>query len=208
MGDASVELAKREEERRRAASRVSGIESEWRQAIAASRDASAALAEVERHGRSAAARSAAEQKLTDARAKADEPWAERVEGARSAARDVDRAYRAHVTAHLGELVEELEERGRDAVVRVNDAAGELAAAITEREAVAEQIRSLISKIARPGVADVRYGAGDELAQAVAAFIRQGGEIPPTLDRNRPPWDTLLGGDVAGVELDVPEPAVA
>ena len=50
-------------------------------------------AEVERHGGSATTRPKAEEALAAAKLRAAEPWAERVEGAKAAARDVDKTYR-------------------------------------------------------------------------------------------------------------------
>ncbi len=190
------ELAKLETERKRAGDRVSSVEREWREALEASRQVSAELAHLERTGGSATARKAAEEKLTEAKRLADQPWPERLQGARDARQDADRAYRTYVAAHLGELVEELEVAGETAAENVNTAAAALIAASLEWQAVAGRISATISLVARPSTADVSRSRveADEAARAAIALVNVGGEVGPRLDRTRPPWATLLGED--------------
>ncbi len=112
-------------------------------AVAAARDASAALAEGERLGLTATKRHSLEEALAaSAKGKADQPWPERVEGAKSAVRDADQAIRAHIASHLGELVEALEADGRVAAEKVNEAAAALVAGWLEREQIASSIAQL------------------------------------------------------------------
>jgi len=122
------ELAKLETERKRAGDRVSAVERQWREALEASRQASAELAHVERTGGSASARHAAEEKLAEAKRLADQPWPERLQGARDASSDVDRRYRAAVAANLAELLDEDEAAGETAAQDFNTAVSALIAA--------------------------------------------------------------------------------
>jgi hypothetical protein len=202
VDSATTALTKLEEERSRAASRVSELEREWRAAVEASRVASAELAEVERHGGSATTRHAGEEKLATAKAKAAEPWAERVEGARAAARDLDRRVRQHLTENLGTVVDRLEQSGEAPAEPVNTAAAALVAAQAEWEHVATQIGSTIAVVALPGPADVSRPRpeAEAAARAAAALLSAGGAEGPRLDRNRPPWARLIG-----LEEDEPDP---
>jgi hypothetical protein len=192
--DANAELAKLQAERSAAAARVSEVEREWRAAVEAASVSSALLSEVERTGGNATSRRAAEEKLAESKRRAAEPWAERVEGAKAAGRDADRRYRAHVGAHLGQLVEGLEADGRIAAERVNSAAADLIAAHAEWQAVAGQISALITQIARPSTGDVSRSRpeADAAVQGAIALAHVGGERGVVLDRTRPPWNHLLG----------------
>ena len=192
MANTSAELAKLEMERSRAASRVGDLERSYRDAVEQSRTASAQLAEVERSGATAPTRHKVEEQLASAKAKAAEPWAERIAGAKAAARDVEQRYRGFVGGNLGELVQALEADGQVAAARVNGAASELIAAHSEWERIATQMGSLIALVALPTPGDVSYPRSVEAARAALALANQGGEEGPQLDRNRPPWDTLLG----------------
>jgi hypothetical protein len=152
---------------------------------------SSRLTEAERAGAAATAVRKAEEELAAAKAKAAEPWGERAEGARAAARDVERRVRAHVAAHLAELVRALEADGQAAADRVNSAAADLIAAHAEWAAVATQIGQVITMVARPSPGDVTFSRSDEVARAAASLVAAGGENGPTLDRNRDPWARIL-----------------
>ena len=182
--------------------RVSDLEREWREAVEATATASAALAEVERHGGSATTRHKAEEALAAAKQRAGEPWAERVEGAKAAARDLDKRYRAYVSEHLGELVEALEQDGKLAAEAVNRAAGDLVTAHAEWGAVAAQIGTLVSQVSRVSPGDVSYPQpqADEAARGAIALVAAGGEYGPRLARDREPWSSLLGANDV-VEVD-------
>lgn len=82
--------------------------------------------------------------LSVAKAKADQPWPERVEGAKAAVRDADQAKRAHIAANLAELVEALEQDGEAAAQRVDAAAASLVSAYLEREQIAQSLGALLS----------------------------------------------------------------
>lgn len=202
MTSAVGELEKVRAARGRAAARVAELDLGWRQAVEQSREASAQLAEVERSGASAARRHAAEEKLGEAKQRAGEPWAERVEGAKAALRDADARVRAFVEANLGELIDGIEERGEAAASRVNSAAAELLSAVAEWRAVESELSATIVPVHQPGVGDVSrpQPETEAAARAVAALVAAGGERGPALERRNAPWDALL----AGVE---PEPAV-
>jgi hypothetical protein len=201
--DANAQLTKLQAERSAAAARVSEVEREWRAAIEAASVSSARLSEVERTGGNATSRRAAEEQLAEAKRRAAEPWAERVEGAKAAGRDADRRYQTHVGAHLGELVETLEADGRIAAERVNAAAADLIAAHAEWQAVAGQISALITQVARPSTGDVSRSRpeADEAVRGAIALAHVGGERGVVLDRSRPPWNHLLGGHEAVEVID-------
>jgi hypothetical protein len=99
----------------------------------------------------------------------------RVEGAKAAARDVDRCYRAYVTEHLGELVDGHEADGRVAADRFNAVAADLLAAYAEDEQIAARIGRTIVVVARPGPLDVSRPRAEEAVRAVAALVAAGGE---------------------------------
>jgi hypothetical protein len=191
MDDASAELAKLQEARARATARVDGLEADWRAAVTAAQDASAALAHAERVGVSESKRSTLEERLAAAKARAAEPWAERVEGSRAAVRDADRAVSAFVNEHFSELLEAKEADGRIAAEKEDVAAAAQLAAYRQREAVAAEIASLASLVSTTAPGDVTYSKADELARAAVALIEGGGEEPPRLRRDREPWATLL-----------------
>jgi chromosome segregation ATPase len=181
MATASVELAKVQEQRGRAAARVDALEREQRGAAAAAAAASAALAEHERQGGAPAGkRRELEQALAAAKSKAAEPWPERIAGARSAVRDCDRAVRSFVAENLSELIADLEADGQAAAERVNSAAADLLAAYSEREAVAARIGGLASMVGslRPG--DVTYSRAEAVAREATRFVQVGGEAAPQL----------------------------
>jgi hypothetical protein len=102
MGEQTVtELLARLREKCAAAGRtVTGLAADQRAALAAAQEASAQLAELERQALggmkvSGATRRHAEDALSAAQARAAEPWAERMTGARAAVRDREKELRAH-----------------------------------------------------------------------------------------------------------------
>jgi hypothetical protein len=194
--DAAQGLATLQEERNRAAARISNLEAEWRAAQASVAQASAALAEVERHGGSATTRHKAEKALSEAQALAGQPWAERVEGARRGARDSDAAIRAHTAANLPELVEEVEERGQEVADRINASLASIVADHGELEHIAAELGRLLTAVSVPGSMDVSRSESEQVARAAAAVIGAGGEVGPRVSRVNAPWATLLGQTVA------------
>ena len=189
---ATTELRELQERGAAAASRISDLERAWRSANEEVAAASARLSQAERAGASPSTIRKIEGELAAAKAKAAEPWAERVEGARAAARDVERQVRTFVGANLDELVRALEADGQAAADQVNAAASALVSAHAEWEAVAAQIGKVIATVARPAPGDVSFSRADEVARAAAGLVAAGGENGPVLDRTRDPWALLLG----------------
>jgi hypothetical protein len=189
--DATDRLRELQDERDAASTRVGELEHEQRQAAGAVQEASQALAQAERVGVNPAKRRELEDALVKARAKAAEPWPERIDGARAAVRDADRALREHVAEHLEELVTALEQEGEAAARAVDEAAANLITARLERDRIARAIGSIITKVSRPGPMDVSRSRADQLARDAAALAAAGGEDAPRLDRTRPPWSELL-----------------
>jgi flagellar biosynthesis chaperone FliJ len=90
--NANTELAKLEQQRSRAATRIDELEAEQRQTgvtLAAAREAVAQF--HRRGGGRQAERNQLEQALAEAKGAAEEPWAERTEDARRGARDAQAA---------------------------------------------------------------------------------------------------------------------
>jgi hypothetical protein len=104
----------------------------------------------------------AEHELMRARAAAAEPWAERIAGARAAARDARAAVQAFVVRTWKPLVAELEQDGERAAQAVDDARRALLAAYGERMAVEQQVWALISMV-RPS----RHGDIERTRSGVA-----------------------------------------
>jgi hypothetical protein len=177
-----------------AAARITTIERTWQEANERVANASAALAQAEREGATTARLRKAEDTLGTAKAKAAEPWTERLDGARAAARDADRQLREFTAANLGELVAMLEKEGQQTADRINAAASELIAAWSEWEAIATRIGATITLVTPPGPYDVSRSTAEQTARAAMVLINDGGANGPTLDRNAAPWDTLLGAE--------------
>ena len=192
--EATAKLAELQEQRGRAVARVDDLEREMREAGAAAAQASAALIEYERKGGPAARRRELEQTLAAAKAKAGEPWSERIEGARQSVRDLDQRLRQYVAQNLPELLAAKEADGDAAAERVNQLAAEFYEAWLARERIAAEIGGLISRVSAPGPSDVSHSAADQAAAACRALLDNGGERPVVLDRTRPPWDRLLGSE--------------
>lgn len=177
-------MARLVEQRERARARVDELEAAQREATAAAEQASVNLVELERRGVSPAGRRAKlEQTLAEAKARAAEPWAERVEGARQRARDAHTEVQRFVAERLDELVENLEADGRIAAQALTDAAEAMLAAYAERERVAREIAETCPLTARVAPGDVSRSKAEPLARAAADLIQGGGEEPPRLLRD-------------------------
>jgi hypothetical protein len=181
----TVELAALRERAAKLEARVDEFEREQREAVQAAGVASQRLADVERRAGlgekvSAATRRDAEHELMRARAAAAEPWAERIAGARAAARDARAAVQAFVGQNLEPLVAELEQDGERAAQAVDDAARALLAAYGERMAVEQQVWALISMVrpSRPG--DIERTRSESLVDEARRLLAGDGERPPRL----------------------------
>jgi chromosome segregation ATPase len=176
---ASEALAQLTERRNEAQARVDRLEAEQRAATVEREEARAALIEAERTGVSAAEQKKLEQALTAAEARASERWPERIEGARRAVRDAEAEIRVYAGANLTALIEEVEADGRAVVERINTLAAELVAAFHARSAVEARLFDTLALTGRQNSAgDVNRGTGDAIASALAAFLRDGGEVAP------------------------------
>jgi hypothetical protein len=191
MDTTTAQLEQLHHRRTNAAAHITEIERNWRDANEQTAIASQALAEVERQGATAPRRKKAEETLAAAKLKQAEPWQERLDGARAAARDVDRQLREFTAANLGELVDTLEQEGQAVADRINAAAAELVSAHADWEAIAGRIGATISMVSHPGPYDVSRSQAEQTVRAAVALINGGGENGPVLDRNAAPWDTLL-----------------
>jgi hypothetical protein len=197
--EASGELAKLQDRRARAAARVDALEADWRAAVTAAQEASAGLAHAERVGVSASKRSALEEELATAKARAAEPWAERVEGAKAAVRDADSAIREHVATHLPALVADEEAAGREVAAKINELALALVAAFSEREQIESSLGQLLVRAAgRVSPGDVTYSRAADVAVACRALLDSGGEAAVMVNRSHAPWDRLLESEAEAV----------
>jgi hypothetical protein len=147
-------------------------------------EASAELAGFERRGGcTAAARRKLEEALAAAKGRAEEPWAQRVEGARLAVTDARSAEQAFVGEHLAELVEDVEAAGEAAAAEINAAAEELSAAYQRWQAAAQELGALAGQVGRTHPGDVSRSRADAAATAAADLVLQGGEVGPRLLRD-------------------------
>ena len=141
-----VQMAKLDEAVEAARSRLYEIETSQAQAVQAAQQASAELAEFERHG---SGRPAERQKLEDALAKAkaeaNAPWQERQQGARAGLRDAEAELQVFTAEHLRELVVPVEERGAEAVADMVSAAQLLLDAHARRAAAEQELGGLMVK---------------------------------------------------------------
>ena len=87
---------------------------------------------------------------------------------------------------------------------VNTATAALITAHVQWHGVASQISALIALVAHPRVGDVSRSRteADQAAQAAANLVRVGGEQGPMLNRNNPPWDTLLASNAVAQPVKV------
>jgi hypothetical protein len=181
QGEAMVDLLdlnRREQEQR---ARVDEVSAEARRAQEELALARAALIEAERRGDDAEIRAKLERRLAAASKRAQEPWAERLAGAERAAQDARHAVQIHAGAHLSELVAEIEQAGAAAAERVDDAArGFLAAVAACQSAERDLIQIVAATGRRMGPHDVSRLRSGEAANAVTAFLQQGGERAATL----------------------------
>jgi hypothetical protein len=176
-------MAELVEQRRRATARVAELEAQARASqhvLAAAREA---LVDAGAAGATAAKLKTLEQDFADAKAAAEKPWAERVEGARRAVRDVQAEVQRYVGDNLTELVAALEADGEVAAGRVSEAAGQLVAAFEERERIAREIGQLAALTGRVLPSDVSRSRAEEVVRAAQALGLAGGERPPTLTRD-------------------------
>jgi chromosome segregation ATPase len=183
MPDVNVELARLREKQARATARVEAVENETREAHAAAAATKEALIAFERRGGRASERAELEAALHEARAKAGEPWAERLEGARAAARDATQTAQTFQAEHLSELVADFEAYGRGVAEQLDAAARALVQAFGERERIAGEISRLASSAGRVHAGDVSRSAAEKVAHAAADLLDNGGERPPTLVRD-------------------------
>jgi hypothetical protein len=189
-------------QRSRAQNRVREIEAEERAAHAALVPAREALVQFEAAGNG---RPADRQKLEDAFAAArglalGTPWPERRQGAERAAREAHRHVQLYAGEHLGELVEEIEERGQAAAERLTGHADGVLAEFDERERLAGELSALLALLGQVGPNDVSRSKAEALVAEARRLVENGGERGPTVLRDlRPPDD---------VAIEEPQPASA
>jgi hypothetical protein len=161
--------------------RVHKLEDQQREAFAALRQAEFNLEQAVRAGASTAK---AEKALDESRARAQEPWNERIRGAQQGAVDARAALQRHTAANLDALVDVLAAQGERAAVEVDKAAERFVEAVNRREAIAAQITGLISEAGlrvRPG--SVSASRAEAAARAAAELVTAGGEQPPRIVRD-------------------------
>jgi hypothetical protein len=179
--DPAAELARLGAQRAAATQRISDIEAEARAATTALGDAQRALVEAERRDAPQAQRAKLEQALAKAKARANEPWAERRAGAAAAARDRHAEQSAFAKEHLDALIATLEADGAVAAAGLDSAAEGVLAAYHAREACSSNIAALLvlanGQAPRDAVTRTR---GEALAREASTFLTNGGETPPRL----------------------------
>jgi hypothetical protein len=200
-GEAAVEYERLAAIAADLAQRVRDVEAERAAAVRAAHEASARLTALERRRAAGedvddATRRKAEKALLTARGRAEAPWAERLAGAREAARQADHAARRFAAENYVELAAEIAEDARQAAVVVDDALRGVMAARIDREAVAQRGDRLIALAAersRPGLIPIsRIG---QAAIECEAVLTAGGERAPV------PPDSVLQPNA---EVEEPE----
>ena len=158
------------------------------------RDRSNELAELERQRASEAVPDnkvrAVEKALAAARARAGEPWAERIAGAREAARQADDAAKRHATTHYEELAQELRAEAEAAAARVDAAMADVLAARSEHTAVSARASALVVGAGgRNSYGMVPASRIDGVAREIdSVMLQHGGErAPAPPDSIRPPY---------------------
>lgn len=146
---ASTEYARLVARRDDAAGRVDELEAAQRRASEDDVSAAQAVADVERreiHGEQVtdAERKRREQALVKARTRRAEPWAERIQGARRAVAECERAIVAFAGERYDELMAELEEDARAAADRVNVALHDLCMAYEARQQEDRRVHGLMA----------------------------------------------------------------
>jgi chromosome segregation ATPase len=197
-GEAAKGLAALVAQRHELDARLNAIDLDQRQATEDVERLSGELANLERRAASgeqvsAKARTEAEAKLTKARLRHGEPWAERRAGVQAAIRDADRDVRQYATEHLTELLAELHEDGEAAAEDVNRACHALGEAYLRRMEVERQVIALagVVAIARPDVARTR---AEPVLSEARRLLAEGGEAAPILSVEQTP--TVIAADVA------------
>jgi hypothetical protein len=184
MASATEQMAKLVEQRGRAAARVGEVEAEQRLAQQTLTGAREALVQFERRGSGRAPeRGELEAALAEAQARANEPWAERVEGARRRARDAQHAVQRHAAEHMTELVEAREADGEAAAERINTACTELIAGYAEWQSTAQELGGLLRHLGPVGPGDVSRDRSEALVREATRLLQTGGETGPTVTRD-------------------------
>jgi hypothetical protein len=180
--DAAAAMSKLVEKREHANDRVHEIEAEQRLASHTLQATREALVQFERRGGGGEECRQLEQALAEAKAEANAPWSERIEGARRRARDAQHEVAGYVAEHLTELVAAREAEGQAAAERINTACSEILAGHAEWERIAGDISALLSLVGpvRPG--DVSFGRSEALAREASTLLREGGEQGPVVRR--------------------------
>jgi hypothetical protein len=131
--------------------------------------------------------------LTAARARRDEPWALRRDGARGALVEVEHEIGRYVMENYDALMDERAEEAHAVAERVDRAAEELLAAVIAREGVAQTVTSLIAAVGRNEPGSVHWSNAEGLAAAARALLEGGGERAPLarLDPRVPPEPVVL-----------------
>jgi hypothetical protein len=181
--DAVDQLRQLQDRRAEATARTAELEHQARQAAQEAQARSAELTELERTDSTTAKRRQAEQALTTARARADEPWAERVAGARARVRDIDKELRAHVEANLLEVIAPHEADAAAAVTDMLSHAEGIVTAYRQREDAARRIGGLLALVTRVSPGDVGpLSRADQLVQEANRLLATG-EPSPRLQRD-------------------------
>lgn len=153
--------------------------------------AAEALSELERRAAggqdvSAAERTKAERALSGARARAGEPWPERIRGLRSAMRDSDASVASFIGQHWAELAAELEADALEAAERVDRAMEEIINAYGARERISAHGTALLAAVEVPRPNAIPPSRVEGVIRAAEAVMMEGGETPPIARRRDVP----------------------
>lgn len=180
-----TELSKLMDRRAALAARIDDLDAVQREANDQAARAAAAVSEAERAGEPDTKR--LDSALSKARARANEPWAERRAGARQALADHDNAIiGVFVRERFDDLHAGLAEQGEAAAPAVNAAAGELVSAHARWQEISSRMVSLSSALGpmRPG--DYSRSLSERAAGEAGRLLDEGGEEAPTCRDPRAP----------------------
>jgi hypothetical protein len=190
MTPAWSELALLIERRDVLAARIDDLRRQHRGAHEAATKAAAAVADAERAalaGEGAQDTKKLDAALGKARARAAEPWDERVAGAQTALADFDRNIGTFVRENYGDLQSGLRAEGEDAAQAVDQAATDLVAAFRRREDVLGRMIALASVVGgSPRPSDWTYSRAERLAGEADRLLTAGGETVPVVRDPRQP----------------------
>jgi hypothetical protein len=203
---ASIELEHLRDRQRKLVVHRDQIQADLRTAANDLAEAERALAKLEAQAAagtvSAKERTEVERRLAEAKARRNEPWKQRFDGATAALRDADRELRLFAEEHIDELVADAEQAVEPLVARLNALTLELASTIAECHNMSRGIGEvLVTAGFRTTPSAITRMQTEQLARALDAFNLAGGQPEVRVERRFVPG--LVARDEARAERATP-----